>query len=1037
MKKNIIFICLVFLLTILSSCVNFLGLKDASQALKVENPSITADSEEAGSSITVEISCETDGAQIRYTKDGSIPTKNSGIIYTSSFTINTSGINQIKALAYKSDCIDSDVVGKSFTINGALQSPALADNSVFSTPQSIIIPVLNGTEVYYTTDTTTPSKVNGTKVTTDKILFISISTTVKAIAFKDKWNPSPVVTRTYTVTGSCPSPILSDGGVFTSPCDVEIQVPEGFNVKYTTDKTTPTPTHGTDLAVDTILTIPLNTVRVIKAITYKTNWISSEIITRNYTITGKLDNPILPAEGVFQDIPHTISIPVVTGTKVRYTLDGTTPTKNYGIEITTTTDVELYSSSTIMVIAYKPFWEDSDIAKANYTITGLVAKPVMNISGGSYLEPQKVTLTCSTPDATIFYTTDNAEPSPSNGLRYNGLILVSENLTLRAKAFKTNWTPSETTGPEVFNIIGTYQFVEPSWTSQPKNGRLFRPTSSCVDRFGNVYVAEYGNNSVQKFDRDGNFQLRINFSLANPYDEYYRVSNVAVDMSGDIFVLSSHLNSGGHFIERFNSEGYPKGGKWGISYPGMTGNVCANDIEFDESNDLYVLDGDNNSGNKCIIKYDNNLNFLKKYDLSSDINSKGFCLDSSNDWVFVTDNSNDTVKKYDLKTGELLKTLNCDYKPWDVALNRDGNLFVSSNWDNENYSIFKYNSEGIFQNKFVPWGRFISQANLTHWICINKKDNILYVSDMHNYRILKYSTSNNAYIDPPIGYPADLKEFNFPTGIAIGKQTDYIYVADKDNGRIQVFNPLGDFKLSFGSLGSANGQFSRACDVAVDNEGSVYVYDSDNCRVQKFNASGSFILKFGTEGFENGQFAHFSGEAVGNGAICSDLSNDVYVTDVGNKRIQKFDSKGNFLSKITSYDNGISFGSPEGLAVDNNNNLYVSDLIDNVIIAFDSEGNYKYTMAFPTEITINCPTKMFIDTANFMYLADSGNKCIRKFKINNASLELIATIGHPELPAGNTMPDQFNWPCGVSVDSWGTLYIVDLSNWRVALFRKK
>jgi DNA-binding beta-propeller fold protein YncE len=78
----------------------------------------------------------------------------------------------------------------------------------------------------------------------------------------------------------------------------------------------------------------------------------------------------------------------------------------------------------------------------------------------------------------------------------------------------------------------------------------------------------------------------------------------------------------------------------------------------------------------------------------------------------------------------------------------------------------------------------------------------------------------------------------------------------------------------------------------VDSSGNVYVSDYSNKRIQKFDSSGNFLLKWGSEGAGDGQFTLPLGVAV-------DSSDNVYVTDgsaagVGN-RVQKFDSSGNFL----------------------------------------------------------------------------------------------------------------------------------------------
>jgi len=76
-------------------------------------------------------------------------------------------------------------------------------------------------------------------------------------------------------------------------------------------------------------------------------------------------------------------------------------------------------------------------------------------------------------------------------------------------------------------------------------------------------------------------------------------------------------------------------------------------------------------------------------------------------------------------------------------------------------------------------------------------------------------------------------QFNLPRGVAVDGSGN-IYVADVGNNRIQVFNSAGTHQLSFGTLGSADGQFNSPIGVAVDGSGNIYVSDTGNHRIQVF-----------------------------------------------------------------------------------------------------------------------------------------------------------------------------------------------------------
>ena len=104
------------------------------------------------------------------------------------------------------------------------------------------------------------------------------------------------------------------------------------------------------------------------------------------------------------------------------------------------------------------------------------------------------------------------------------------------------------------------------------------------------------------------------------------------------------------------------------------------------------------------------------------------------------------------------------------------------------------------------------------------------------------------------------------------------------NNKIQKFTSTGGFITSWGSSGSSDGQFNAPHGIAVDSDNSVYVSDRGNNRVQKFNNAGGFLTKFGSACTiqpcpKDGQFNGPDGIGISS-------SGSVYVTDIGNNRVQ-------------------------------------------------------------------------------------------------------------------------------------------------------
>lgn len=83
-------------------------------------------------------------------------------------------------------------------------------------------------------------------------------------------------------------------------------------------------------------------------------------------------------------------------------------------------------------------------ANAGPTLAGFVALPTFSVAGGFYATSQSISLATSTAGAIIRYTVDGSEPSLSRGLTATGPISVTSSRSIRAKAFKDGWIPSET-----------------------------------------------------------------------------------------------------------------------------------------------------------------------------------------------------------------------------------------------------------------------------------------------------------------------------------------------------------------------------------------------------------------------------------------------------------------------------------------------------------------------------------------------------------------------------------------------------------------
>jgi len=177
-------------------------------------------------------------------------------------------------------------------------------------------------------------------------------------------------------------------------------------------------------------------------------------------------------------------------------------------------------------------------------------------------------------------------------------------------------------------------------------------------------------------------------------------------------------------------------------------------------------------------------------------------------------------------------------------------------------------------------------------------------------------------------------QFSSPWGIAVDRVRGYIYVVDSANFRVQKFDKSGEFIMQWGSFGTNDGQFYFARGIAVDPaDGAVYVVDMGNHRIQKFDTSTNvlpqLLAKWGGSaepGHASSAQAQEAGQFRSPWGIAVDGSGDVYVSDTGNQRVQKFDREGNFITQWGGFGNGDGqFNFPYGIAVDARGGVFVVD----------------------------------------------------------------------------------------------------------------
>jgi len=118
----------------------------------------------------------------------------------------------------------------------------------------------------------------------------------------------------------------------------------------------------------------------------------------------------------------------------------------------------------------------------------------------------------------------------------------------------------------------------------------------------------------------------------------------------------------------------------------------------------------------------------------------------------------------------------------------------------------------------------------------------LWTADLGSHTVRKHDRNGRVLLTLGVtGEPGcDKEHFNMPTDIGFHQNGD-IYVSDGyGNDRIVVFDGTGKYCGEWGAMGLGEGQFSLPHSVALDNAGRVYVADRNNNRLQVFDSSGRF-----------------------------------------------------------------------------------------------------------------------------------------------------------------------------------------------------
>ncbi|WP_089936366.1 peptidyl-alpha-hydroxyglycine alpha-amidating lyase family protein [Candidatus Entotheonella palauensis] len=212
-------------------------------------------------------------------------------------------------------------------------------------------------------------------------------------------------------------------------------------------------------------------------------------------------------------------------------------------------------------------------------------------------------------------------------------------------------------------------------------------------------------------------------------------------------------------------------------------------------------------------------------------------------------------------------------------------------------------------------------------------DDTLFCTDDGDHTVRKCTLDGKVLFTLGIsGKPAPFMSgnpFNRCTHVAIDPRNGDFYVSDGyGNARVHKYAPEGKLLFSWGESGTDPGQFNIAHNIATDKDGWVYVADRENHRIQVFDANGKFETQWVNMARPSGLYIDQASDTTYIGEIGAAIGANAEARQLGS-RVSIYNTKGELLARLGDQPPGEAPGqfiSPHGISIDSHGDIYVGEV---------------------------------------------------------------------------------------------------------------